>query len=426
MSRNQSKKHHFVPQSILRNFSIENKEKRIFVYDKKDDKTFPSSITDAGSENYFNTIREEFDQLNLESIFQKCDDTAAYIINKIVQNNSLEGLDLEDFYLLAVVTSIQLQRTKLVRTTLEYISMEQRRFVEEICSRSDKFTFDETKNRILSENEIKLITILGAFDINKSVESLLAKGIYLVENMTNSPFWISDNPVVIHNDFPYGSPGIFEEGVEIYFPLSSSIIAVFSCKSILRKMEQAEEFKILDSSGKAYLDAVKYNKNFKILSNQIEQVEFYNQQQVLNSSRYIYSQTNDFALAKDTIKAIPAAKEIRSKIKFGGMGKGPPPTPNLPMGEILVIYGKKNHHMMPIKILDDQIDLKFTALPTLAFQMILNDAPYKRAFIYRDQLMSRLMGQPKITPIDLAKGIFLLSHSDDGIAKILKETRKSR
>lgn len=421
-----SKKHHYVPQSILKNFSIEAKGKQIFVFDKKQERIFPSSIQNAGSENYFNTVKTPFGELNLETLFQNCDGIAASISKKITDTESLARFRHNDYYSLALTVAIQLHRTKLVRTTLDYVSKEQEKMVRELCGTSDKFEFSERKNKALSANEIKLISVLGAFNVDGVLKNLLSRGIYLVRNSTDFPFWISDNPVVIHNSFPYGYNGINHKGTEVIFPISPKMAIVFSCKSILHMFEIKEKLGVLDEFDKAYLKAVRDKITLEILHENVEQIEFYNQQQVLNSSRFIYGNKSKFSLAQETIDAIPKSKEIKSKIKVGEMGKGPPPNPNLPNGELLVIYGRRGHYMMPIEIVSNDVDIEFTAPPSLGFKMILDDAPYQRVEVYVDRHMRRLIGEPKIVPVDLNKGIFKLYNEFNSVIKQLRKEKKPR
>lgn len=63
-----SKKHHFVPRSILKNFSISKNGSQVYVFDKHNERSYPSSLMDAGSENKFNTAEIGPDILNLSLI----------------------------------------------------------------------------------------------------------------------------------------------------------------------------------------------------------------------------------------------------------------------------------------------------------------------------------------------------------------------
>ncbi len=78
----QSKKHHIIPQSILKNFSFQNNREQIYVYDKKTSNSFLSSVIDAGSENYFNTIKFGDFDLNFESFFDENDSSLPTVIKK--------------------------------------------------------------------------------------------------------------------------------------------------------------------------------------------------------------------------------------------------------------------------------------------------------------------------------------------------------
>ena len=54
--------------------------------------------------------------------------------------------------------------------------------------------------------------------------------------------YISDNPLVMHNqkDFgPYGNIGLAVPGIEIYYPLSPNTILAYMCPLALKKTEEA-------------------------------------------------------------------------------------------------------------------------------------------------------------------------------------------
>src|SRR5262245_44274312 len=52
-----AKKHHYVPQALLRHFGIDGAGQRIWVLDKSMAKTFPAPITDVACETHFNTLQ---------------------------------------------------------------------------------------------------------------------------------------------------------------------------------------------------------------------------------------------------------------------------------------------------------------------------------------------------------------------------------
>ncbi len=59
------------------------------------------------------------------------------------------------------------------------------------------------------------------------IDLLLKKDWYLLETRPERPFYVSDNPVVLKNsnDFgPYGNLGLVVRGIQIYLPLSSTLM----------------------------------------------------------------------------------------------------------------------------------------------------------------------------------------------------------
>jgi hypothetical protein len=51
-------------------------------------------------------------------------------------------------------------------------------------------------------------------------------------------FWASDNPVVLHNSFPYGERGLSAPGIEIYLTISSNLIVGLLCPSSELKIKE--------------------------------------------------------------------------------------------------------------------------------------------------------------------------------------------
>ena len=48
----------------------------------------------------------------------------------------------------------------------------------------------------------------------------------LLESVPGIPFFTSDNPIALHNTndyWPYGNLGLSVKGIEIYFPISSTL-----------------------------------------------------------------------------------------------------------------------------------------------------------------------------------------------------------
>jgi Protein of unknown function (DUF4238) len=112
-----SKKQHHVPQSMLRRFSSDPEQLKIYVFDKKTSKSFPSSIIDAGCENQFNTVDIGGKVIKFEGAFQDNDEQVTHLLDKIIGARSVATLTAEERLTLSEVVAVQLGRTKIRRTT---------------------------------------------------------------------------------------------------------------------------------------------------------------------------------------------------------------------------------------------------------------------------------------------------------------------
>lgn len=120
--QHESKKHHYVPQSLLRFFSVDNAGKQIYVYDKSRDMVFPSSIKDAGSENDFNKLETEAGVWNFEPIFSEVDGRLANLLDQIHQARDVSVLTADDRRDWVDMVAIQLLRTPIMRTTMTQVA----------------------------------------------------------------------------------------------------------------------------------------------------------------------------------------------------------------------------------------------------------------------------------------------------------------
>jgi hypothetical protein len=94
-------------------------------------------------------------------------------------------------------------------------------------------------------------------------------------------FYLSDNPVALSNfaNPPglRGTLGINSDGIEIYLPLSSSVVLNLLC-------------------GRFYADVAEGTHEVEPMN-----IEYCNSLQIRYAERFIFSATNDFALASDML-----------------------------------------------------------------------------------------------------------------------------
>src|ERR1051325_4676250 len=291
---NQSKKHHYVPQSVLRGFSFDQKQRQIYVFDKARMTSFTSSIYDAGCENQFNTIDIEGQTVSFEGLFQTNDDQLARLLKTILIDRSLAKLTREDRIALSEVVAAQMIRTKLVRTTLRSIAEQLSKSLKE--AGIDPGEVDEFS--IPTDQEIRRAALASLLDLQEIVYSLQEKQPILIHSSESDLFWISDHPVVFHNSFPYGERGLNCPGIEIYFPVSCDLVLGFFCPSIKLKIQQ------LLSTDQFGVEHQKYEEIYRGLQEGHSvslgpgTVQFLNELQVRSSSRFLYSSNDDFEKAR--------------------------------------------------------------------------------------------------------------------------------
>src|SRR5947209_4153151 len=109
-----SKRHHYVPEFLLRNFAIDDK---IWLFDKHTSKPFRTHIKNVFVEGYFNTVLAEGFTLEAEQIFGRAEDAAAPVLQRIIEEKSVVHLTEDERAAITVFVTIQHLRTKQARRT---------------------------------------------------------------------------------------------------------------------------------------------------------------------------------------------------------------------------------------------------------------------------------------------------------------------
>jgi hypothetical protein len=376
-----SRKHHYVPQSLLRQFSSQNDGQQIYVFDKTKKVSFPSSILNAGSENHFNTLTIKGIRINFEPLFQYNDDRLSVLIKKITTDRSLIGLTAEDRLHISYIIGAQIIRTKMYRTSIHSVASQLSDALQDVGINPT-----EIKNlSIPTEDEVRKTMLLSYLDIDKIADTLSEKVLLLINCKKGDCFWISDNPVVRHNLFPYGEHGFDAPGIEIYFPISSELALGFLCPSILRRVEIISHKKQSVLKNSFFEDLLNGEKKGIPVSLGPQTAVYLNSLQVLNSSRFIYSSSNDFSLANNILEKSPDSAKIETMVKVGKMGRGPEPLTKMPKGIYAVVYGNIDHYMLPVsKWTETGGFLEFETNDINLLNLILNDQPLKQVILYED------------------------------------------
>ena len=151
MSDSNSKKHHFLPRSILKNFT--NQDNVIFVYDKKVRKMYLNSIANVGAENQYNTVKIGGEVFNLEEIFNDFDGKLASVINRIITNGNIVN-EQHEFLRYAIL--VQLQRSPIQRSSYVSIARSIKEKIKDIISQLDfpLYEIDNNQAKIWQNPEL--------------------------------------------------------------------------------------------------------------------------------------------------------------------------------------------------------------------------------------------------------------------------------
>ena len=111
---------------------------------------------------------------------------------------------------LPLLVATQLLRTRLQRTTMEELASQLRDLTTPWASTVPALT--DAANRL--QHFQYLLDIQAVADLVASKDFLLL----VCSDAARPQFFISDNPVVLHNSFPYGRIGLDAPGIEIRLP----------------------------------------------------------------------------------------------------------------------------------------------------------------------------------------------------------------
>lgn len=303
------KKHHYVPQFLLRNFSL-GKKKRLYVFDKKTSKSFPSHVIDSGHENHFYRDEHLGYESDIEVKLSNLEDKCAPIIEKIISEQSIAGLSESEISLICLFTAVQMTRTNKTREFLSELNQKIAKWVVDAGGDPNK---DVENFRLLTESEVKssAINILNTFP-GELGNNLLDKEIGLLKAPKSEIFYLSDSPVTMHNHFPRpnrGNLGVNLKGIEIHLPISPRLSLTFMCAEMLSEIREklmGTAYPVDMSEAESLVQKVD-NKTTSML--RPENVEFQNSLQVSQSSRFIYSRASGFELAKDMLRTNPELAE---------------------------------------------------------------------------------------------------------------------
>lgn len=311
--KTETRNQHYVPQFLLRSFASGKKD-QVYVYDKKTSKIFKTKIRNIAAERDFYNFKINGMELSLEQSLSNLETNTANIVKKIVSERTLKNISAEETIELSYFAAVQFQRTRRMRSRLLELD---KQIQEKIIAIGGDVNRVKGYQPFTSESvqDFNIHTLLH--ESPKYAQMFAVKNLVLYEAPKGHQFFISDDPVALHNDNdfgPYGKLGLMVPGIQIYLPLSPGLAVCFSCPSIAASidkscnqlwdiMQRAPEMlkNLKDPSFLLSLD--RGFKEGERVTLAPENIEHHNSLQAFHSERYVFSENGDFELLEKMKKA---------------------------------------------------------------------------------------------------------------------------
>jgi len=277
-----SKKHHYVPQFLLRRFSHDG-GKSIHAYDTRDKKHFATKIANIAHQNHFH----EFDWgkyvVSIEEWLASVESMVAPSVENLLARDTLADFAPMDAAAICHLASLQFVRTKAFRTRVQ-IAMDVMASALEKQKKAAGLEFSPPPSAMRLEGaelqEFACRQILSA--PQRFAEHFATKAWVLLATNPDRPFLIGDNPLALHNSktFPLqGNLGLAVEGIEIYMPLSPVRLLCFLCRSHMTNPLLAQ-----------------HARDGTPLALSAGNVDSVNEIQALNADRFVFSSKAEFVI----------------------------------------------------------------------------------------------------------------------------------
>jgi len=277
---------HYVPRFYLQSFSIKGRKNYLYCFDKSKSNKLLVNNKNISSETYFYDTSEDDDQ-HIEKAFSCLESLFNFVYDKLIATEDLSCLTSLEKLKMAYFVVTQELRTKEHRAVLE--DMVKQATVALSKRSAPKELIDKIK---LSKEGIKSLHMDQLKYVPDYVDIVSKMKWILLINRTSMPFWCSDHPVNRFNNIdtkPYANLGLLSRGIEIHFPLSPTL-SLCVC--------DPDMFSIMPS-------------RYEIMD--VEALSFHNWLQVYYSTRYVFSDKDDFSLAEEIIKDNPSLRNIDRK-----------------------------------------------------------------------------------------------------------------
>ena len=236
-SHAEPRRHHQVPQFLLRAFGTERRPGRfqIQAYDKWQGRRITSAIENLAVESDFNSLDRDGVRISLEEGMGLIESAAAPPIREINESASFNRMSIEDRASIDLFCALQFLRGTGLRAQFSDMSAQMREWVGRVAA-ANGAGFDEPEE---ATEDLKgaafQIIARSLLDFSRYFD---AKDLLLFEAPAGEEFLIGDNPIAMQNaqNFgAYGNIGLMVPGIEVYVPISSRLTLAW-CPSILPRL----------------------------------------------------------------------------------------------------------------------------------------------------------------------------------------------
>lgn len=332
---------HYVPKFILRNFLANEKREQVHVFRKPTQKGFTTSIDNIMAERRFHEFHVDDDVIaSFEGAVCRIEDTLLPTYRAVVERGSLNGSAEERLNLVSFI-AFQLSRTRAQRDLFENM---QQQLGEHLAKHGGSLEDLGFQPQTEAERTIQHLRFMEEATPG-FVDAMMDKDLALMKAPPGRSFYLSDNPVVLHNDKGkdslYGNLGLAVEGIQIYLPLSADLMLCAWCPSLMAGMreqdagdkrrlasvmlapfmgkipandylqKQLDKLRPLMKSRETWIKHVDEGTPMVLSS---ENMDFHNSLQVMSASQHIVCKYADFALARRFMIENPHHKGFNFRI----------------------------------------------------------------------------------------------------------------
>lgn len=224
-----SKRHHYVPIFIAKNFSKENG--KLLVYDKKADKVFeakPKNIFLESDRNTFYNYKNEKDDV-IEKIYADLDSQLSRALNEVKKTGNLSGENLKKLLFLAYITKWRVpEYDESFNDAKNYFTIGDLGLGVKIDSNKLNIYLESIFTTELHQEIKRFLLAIQPFRFKEDYKKILENSFLIC---TPYPGVIGDCPV---NEIPVQSDEIFEDFI---FPITKDLTLIHSHRIDKKKFQ---------------------------------------------------------------------------------------------------------------------------------------------------------------------------------------------